>query len=508
MGFFDEYKPFRNYMRRFDLVGSLVDMWCYSTHVMGNRPLPAGYAVGKPFGTTVRSEIWPWDLDILSREIVLNAGTLGDRSLRKWNDFAHAINHIKRLDDGAYRVSGEKADVLFELHRIAHRQFPWQIKIGVGPLMRAFKVFSHDSVERIVIRELGMTMKQFLLLGSAVTGHFQNKWGMSTDQDYAVLGISKEISQAFFDRITCTIDDLRSATAKQQSYGPDWLYAWSPLEATPLVRFDRAHPDRVLCPIPEFLLRRTSVGVFYDLVNAPGFDNPFGDSFQVFVGEVINEVCKPPRFTILAEVPYYVGSNKFHGADWVLSDNTGHFFIEAKTKRLTLNARIRSDNAALERDLTTMAKAIVQHYRNICDAVEGKTRWKPDGNPIYPLVLTLEDWFIFSPRITESLNGHVRRLLAEQNISEKVLTDMPYTIASAHEFELATQVIAQAGIRPVMSKKTAIEQWNWSLLRFLNDNFKAEMKLVKRGLFADDFMKLLPDPPNPVVTARREPAGD
>jgi hypothetical protein len=38
---------------------------------------------------------------------------------------------IRRLDDGVYRVSGEKADVLFELHRIAHRQFPWQIKIGV-----------------------------------------------------------------------------------------------------------------------------------------------------------------------------------------------------------------------------------------------------------------------------------------------------------------------------------------------------------------------------------------
>ena len=58
-----------------------------------------------------------------------------------------------------------------------------------------------------------------------------------------------------------------------------------------------------------------------------------------------------------------------------------------------------------------MATAIVQHYQNILRALDRQTRWKPDGLPIYPMILTLEDWFIFSPRITETLNDHVRRLL-------------------------------------------------------------------------------------------------
>jgi hypothetical protein len=190
-----------------------------------------------------------------------------------------------------------------------------------------------------------------------------------------------------------------------------------------------------------------------------------------------------------------VGTNKLHGADWVLSDATAHLFIEAKTKRLTLNARIKSEGTALERDLTTLATAVVQHYRNIRDALDGKTKWVPDEHPVYPLILTMEDWFIFSPRITKSLNGHVRRLLAEHAIPEQVLTDMPYTIASAQEFEIATQVIAQAGVQKVMAKKTAIQQWNWSLGPFLNDSFKDEMKNVKRGLFVDDFVKLLLDRP-------------
>jgi hypothetical protein len=77
------------------------------------------------------------------------------------------------------------------------------------------------------------------------------------------------------------------------------------------------------------------------------------------VGEVIEVACKPPRFAIMPEESYYIGSKKFHGVDWVVSDDTGHLFIEAKTKRLTLGARIRSVNDDLDRDLVTMATAIV-----------------------------------------------------------------------------------------------------------------------------------------------------
>jgi len=280
-------------------------------------------------------------------------------------------------------------------------------------------------------------------------------------------------------------------TVKQQSYDPDWSYAWNPLEATPLVSFDKNHPERVICPIPFYLLRRTSTGIFYDLVNTTDFDNAFGESFEIYVGEVIEFACKPPRFAIMPEESYYIGSKKFHGVDWVLSDDTGHLFIEAKTKRLTLGARIRSVNDDLDRDLVTMATAIVQHYQNILRALDGKTRWKPDGLPIYPLILTLENWFIFSPSVVDILNNQVDRLLHERDVSEQVLTDMPFTIASAHEFEAASQVIAQVGVDALMSKKTSLEQRSWSLLQFMRDHFADEIERVNWMIFEADWNRLL-----------------
>ena len=244
-------------------------------------------------------------------------------------------------------------------------------------------------------------------------------------------------SNAFFRRITCTLPELKAETIERQSYDRDWLYTWNPLEATPLVSFDAAFPDRVLCPIPRYLLQRASAGIFFDLVKTADFDNPFGNLFQRYIGELISAFCKPPSFSVLAEEPYYVGKKKMHGVDWILSDETGHIFIESKTKRLTVNAKTLADAVALDKDVIVMAEAIIQHYKNIRDALAGKAKWRSDRLPIYPTILTLEDWFILSPRVDEMLKNHVRKMLAAAAIQESVLDEMPYTIASSHEFELA-----------------------------------------------------------------------
>ena len=161
-----------------------------------------------------------------------------------------------------------------------------------------------------------------------------------------------------------------------------------------------------------------------------------------------------------------------------------------------MGAKTRLDAVALDKDLVVMATAVVQHYRNIREALDGKTKWVPDGLPIYPMVLTLEDWFIFSPRVAEMLREHVCCLLADAGLPSAVLEEMPYTIASAHEFEITSQVIAQVGIFPVMAKKTAPEQRGWSLLPLAKNDFKEEMRHVNWRLFADDWARLWPDIPD------------
>ena len=46
MSFYDDYKPFRDYLGQFELIPSLIDIWSYSKHIIEGGALPGGYAVG------------------------------------------------------------------------------------------------------------------------------------------------------------------------------------------------------------------------------------------------------------------------------------------------------------------------------------------------------------------------------------------------------------------------------------------------------------------------------
>jgi hypothetical protein len=491
VSFYESYKPFRDCMRRFPLTQSLMDIWAYSNHIVDRHPLPHDFAPGRG----PEQLPYSWELETLTREIVLNGGDNEQTlSLRRWRNLARAVDHIRRLDEEACRQNGDTIDALFELHRIGHRQLPWQQDKGMAPIMRVLKIFGAASVEAVVLRELGMTTVQFLQLGAAVAGSFIRNVGMSTRQDYREsLGISIEASAAFFDRLSCDIEQLKTDTVSYQSYDDGWLYAWNPLERTPLIRFDREHPDRVICPIPRYLLRRTSAGLFYDLVNSTGFQNPYGESFQSYVGDILRATCGSSRFRILSEQTYRVGKRLKHGVDWILSDATGHVFVECKAKRLRVTSKTRSDKAALEKDLIVLATAVVQNYSNIRDALDGNTQWKADSLPIYPVILTLENWLIFSPWVSDLLLGHVRGLLREQGLPDTLVDEMPFAIASSADFEVASQIIAQTGIEKMMAQKTDTRSRGWMLAPSLSGKFEDEMRNINWRLFSDDWEKLVPD---------------
>ena len=153
-------------------------------------------------------------------------------------------------------------------------------------------------------QQTGLPIRKFYLLSFAVAGHFIRSAVISTATNYNVLDIRPEESAAFFKKLTVSLPDLREQTRALQRYDDEWVYAWNPLQATPLVSFDPTHADRIICPIPMFLLRRATDGLFYDLVNSPGFDNAYGAAFQRYVGLVLHELLKSPKFQVTAEEPY------------------------------------------------------------------------------------------------------------------------------------------------------------------------------------------------------------
>ena len=491
---YPHYKPFRNYMRRFALIPSLLQLWGYVVHVTENGALPADLASGKPPRLDLKGHLHAWDLEILVREVILNAGKTGSDGLSQWSGLACAVNHVRELEGVPYAGSTAHADVMIDLQRMAHRQFRWQsggAKLHAH-IVRAWKIFGGPELDAKVSRQIGMDMGQLLRLGMAVTGGLLSRPVLHLGTDFSSIGIPLQVSRPLLERLTCDLPELQERVDQSQQYNDAWLYASFPLEHTPLIRVDPNRPDQVLCPIPRYLLNRVTSGVFYDIINSDGFANDYGDAFQRYVGEVIGVTLNTPGFRVIDERPYAESKATLkHGADWIVSDSTGHLFIECKTKRLSLGAKNVTDPAAVNRDVAAMTKAIVQNYKNILDAKKGITVWQPDDLPVYPVIVTLEDWHLFSTHFTDMLHGEVRNALGKEGIDADIASSMPYTVTSVSELETALQVVSQLNIAEVFAKKTAPDHWTWAWTGFLANHFPKALSNAKALLFPGDAQRLL-----------------
>jgi len=490
---YDLYKPFRNYVRRFPFADSMEKIWLFAGHLSEQGPqsghLNFPHEPGWP--DTLRGTTFPWDLELLAREVVLNSPTFGgDRSLGRWEDFARAINFVRQIDEEISKRRGGD-EILRELHRIVHRQFPWQRPPTTSSIMRYFKIFGGSELEPAVEKQTGLPIRKFYQLAFAVSGHLLKSSGINMANDYGVIGISKDESAAFFQKISTTLPVLREQTRALQSYDDGWVYAWNPLQATPLVAFDPAYPERAYCPIPMYMLRRVSDGLFYDLVKTPGFDNAYGAAFQNYVGIVLRELLKPPKFEVLAEAPYDLGKGyRKHGVDWTVIDETANIFIECKTKRLRQDAKFIVSGTGLSDAMDALGSYVVQHYKNIIDALAGKTKWRPNEKPSFAIIVTLEDWWIFTPPIVSLLDESVTRHLVEAGIDKSILERVPFAVASIDELEIGCQIMAETGIEPFLEMKSNAEHRGWGLSPFAMAKFPEHAARANRRLFADEFLKL------------------
>ncbi|EKE16770.1 MAG: hypothetical protein ACD_10C00808G0001 [uncultured bacterium] len=246
------------------------------------------------------------------------------------------------------------------------------------------------------------------------------------------------------------------------------------------------------CPVPDLLLRRFSTGLYYDLVKVADFGSAFGTAFEAYVGEVIAVGYQDGPATVLKETPYHVGGDIHHGPDWIVCDAGGNLVIECKTKRLTQAARQGGD-VALRAEVDKIAEAVVQNYKNILDAQQGLSSWRPNGNPIISLVITLEDWFFLGPLLNELLEQSVRSQLLEAGLDAQLMETMPYAVMSCREFELCIGALRAGGVAKFFQGKRKGEYLHWMWPEYMHHEYKGIKLINFQKAFEADWRKVIPE---------------
>lgn len=489
---YDKYKSMRNFLRTCNLGDSLFDLWMISNE-LDKYKLGAAYKIPS---FRLSDGLLKWEIPDLVREVVLHAKPKGSKRLGNRSSLVKAVNLLREVNDQAVglRIAprNNPEDIWNEILRVAQRQFPWQQQNTDRALVRYLKIFAAPQVAPLVEAETALSIGDLFFLGMTVAGSLIKKPFLNREQSFEEFGLSKEKSAAFFKRISIDIDDLRNLYKKQSTFEKFWDLQWSPLEATPLIAPIPSQPHILFCPVPVFMKRRFSSGLYYDLCQNQQFGNAFGKAFEEYISEIIQYAFPVEKFTIHPERPYKVNGNTHHGPDQIITDSSATLFLECKTKRLTLNAKIDPGSSAMFKDIAFIAEAVVQSYQNILEAEQGITHWQPNGLPSIPLVVTLEDWF-FMGDMTNLLASEVDKLLKQEGMDPTLPQRLPYAVMSAKEFEDAASTISKVGLKAfffgIRDKK--FDGWHWNA--YMVERFPDYVQIDYFELFVKDLLGVLPE---------------
>ncbi|MCG8910943.1 hypothetical protein [Pseudomonas sp. DP-17] len=465
------YKPLRNFAQKLELQNSLVALWHYSQNLDNDKAVSSEFANINPTGrATLRGLVHPWELDILSREVILNAAPSSSdgKDLYRVRDLIAAVNLIRKLQDKQRDLAPGDV-ILHEMHRLAQQQFPWQRSLHIK-LARFHRIYRESNLNALIADRTGLTVSQYYLMGVAMAGALLNKPYFNLSQSYRELGIDDTLRNVFFQKIMFPLADLRERTKSVQEYNGNWSYTINPLRKTPLVILPNS-PAVAFCPIPRFLLERISDGIFYDFTEIPGFEDVYGAAYENYVGEIAVELASN-KLEVKKLEPYMIKKAQKHGADWAILDSESVLLVEAKAKRLNLRARYEFDTAAIDQEMDKLAKFVVQNYKNLADIKDGHTDFDVGSRKVFPVIVTLVEWLLFNPQSRSILEKLVRQRLSDAGLPESLLIDHPFTVMSIDEFETGIQVMNEVGIAKCMDKKCSSEHISWQMAPFLLSEFK------------------------------------
>jgi hypothetical protein len=484
------YKPLRNLFSQFPLEQSLEHIWVLSQHLLNGHPLPdhPSFISLKSQFKTLSGLVYPWELAIILREIIINSSNNGKKSLINYNNLGDAINGVRGYGNQIASLDLNLDETLKALHRIAHLQFPWQRINNLEQLIRYKKIFGGTAINDLVQKQTGLDLNQLMFMGFAARGHLLKFPGFNLEQSYQDFGISPEKSRTFFEGLTIDFTTLKEAYISAQSHNRLWEYTWNPLDEKPLIRMSKNNPNLTYCPLPELFMRRITSGLFYDFVDTKDFGNSYGKSFEMYVGEVLSKLFDLHPYTYINPKPIMQGKKIKHRVDWIVQDSSSSMLIECKTKRIRFSSKIDVDSETLEEDIQILAKYVVQTYKNFI--IEQSV--DPDRYH-FPILVMLDEWYLMSPIIKQFLDTEIKQSLEKSGLNEELLIDYPFTIMSISELESAGQVIQQVGIESFFKKKTLIEYKDWDLKSFCNEVYKEQWKKVKKTLFNDETDSIFSD---------------
>ncbi|MFW6247025.1 MAG: hypothetical protein ACOC22_02520 [bacterium] len=451
MTIFEAYKPFRNKIRQLELFDTLYVLWLKSIYSQFDRPLPNDFKVitrNTNLKSLSKSEIMLYngldhELDIILIEALKNADEISsqDKSLKNPNVLRKVLKDLRDLNNFITEKNRHKDDIFRSLLRLAHQQFPWQEKLNSHSLIPYYYIYNDPEVARIVEKVIGLNPFDIFIIGIYYTFRFQKQFFLPKKPVSDRNVVSTDKLRRFIQEFSIDLDSLREKVRESHFVDEKYLFMLNPLRANPIISYG----ENILSPMPIYIYWAITKGLYYRLCNHNSFGNYYGDSFQKFIGKLLERVINNNNLKVFSESEYYVGKERKDSVDWIIKDNDEILFIECKTKRMTRLAKFSIEPEELERDLNKMSEFLKQTYKTYMDYEKNlypKLKFDSDLK-CRILILTLENWFIdIDETDYKKLDEQIKH-----HLPSSVLGRTPYYVQSMPYFINDIQIINKVGLK-------------------------------------------------------------
>lgn len=311
-----------------------------------------------------------------------------------------------------------------------------------------------------------LSAEQVALSGFAALATYLGHFAITNDWPNNVTNALGFNPRPVIENLTVNLVTLRRSAHEVRALNGNWAYAFNLLWRHPLISVEG--DTRIICPMPGLLARRMTEGLYFDIAghDVDALSAHMGPAFQAYVGELLARANKG-RFTIWPEEKYGSKQQPKDTVDWIVSDDTASLFLEVKLLKMGWAAKeYLAPEAVVMTQLRKLAKAVGQVYATLSDALAGAyLSWKPDGKPVHPLIVTLDNWNLFTHTTPGNLSALVEEELDRRGIDRTLLDTHRYVVCNASELESAIQVMQLAGVQSVMAPLTTGDKIGWLFLR-------------------------------------------
>jgi len=454
-------------------------IWYLSNHIeFGNR-LPPYLDAANPYPQKdwTRLGFFQWELDTLAREAILHCDAVRGDQVTAWKEVAALLNKLKWTEEQAHEATTE--NIFAEMSRIAHRQFHWQNGVGHTSFTRLRRMYRYPGMDGVVQDVYGLTTEQVALGGFAALATYMQHFAITPDWPENASNLLQFNCRSLIENLTTDLVPLRQATLNARSLDENWSYTFSPLWLHPLIRIEDG--SRIICPIPGLLARRITDGLYFDIAghDVDALSAYLGPAFQTYMGDVFGRANKG-KFRVYPEERYGKKGAPKDTVDWIIEDDTASLFVEVKLLKMGNAAKVYlAPQDAVTNQFKKLAKAIGQVYATLRDATEGQyPSWKPNGKPVHPVIVTMDNWNLFTHTVQGLLDDLVGKELDRRGIERTILQTNRYVVCCANDFEMAIQVMHEVGINAVMKDMTTGDKVGWLFGGHLRSAFPNSLEKV------------------------------